>query len=132
MGSVDQLYQEFGDELRPDRDSFCFQNAIKVMLVLALKDPSLPARIYEVNTPKGIHAYLVYRNEVYNKGITWPNNFYPDYSLEEIQKVGIDRTHTLLRQITGKEDDQYNYGSFVERRLPAELLHLPKRLLKRE
>jgi len=107
--------QRVYSEVAPVKDAFCFQNALNAMFLLNQKYPAELTQIYSVDTPKGTHAYLVHYGAVYNKGVTWTNEYYPNYSLEEIQEQGKDVTVDLLEQVLEIQDDIHSYGRFIRK-----------------
>ena len=108
-------------EVKTVRDAFCFQNAINALIIIAKKEKNLDLpQIYEIDTPKGPHAYFVYKNHVFNKGVTWVNDHYPDYSLDQIQNLGKDVTRDLIEQILDIQEDYHGYRRFVERNFGQE------------
>lgn len=79
----------------------CFQNALKATLDIykKSKEEVLP-RIWRVVIPEmnDSHAYLQIGEEVYNAGITWTNEKYPEFNIEELKKKGMDVTTSVLVQ----------------------------------
>lgn len=103
-------------EVSPVKDAFCFQNGLNALLILAQKYPQESPAIYSVDTPKGTHAYFVYKGTVFNRGVTWSNDYYPNYSLQEVQQKGQNVTIDLLEQVLGIQEDIHGYGRFIRKR----------------
>jgi len=75
-------------EFRLSIDSYmsCYFNALRWTMHIFDATNELP-RTYGVQFEHDHHAYLVYRDVVYNQGVTWPDAKYPDYSLRQLQRV---------------------------------------------
>ncbi len=102
-------------EISPVKNAVCFENGLNALVLLAQKG-QYSVQIYEMDTPKGKHAYLIYKNQVFNSGITWPNDFYPDYTLDELQRNGIDVTQKLIEEVLGYREDRNNYRNFIKKK----------------
>lgn len=120
---------EFGREILPDWDAFCFQNALKAFLLVKEKYPQSELSIYSVDTPKGTHAYLLLNGRVYNQGVTWITDYYPNFSEEQLKQIGKDVTTELLLKVSGLVEDQHNYRRYIEKKLGKNFLVLASKIL---
>ncbi len=64
----------------------CFSNAVYASLSVLVTDKRLP-RIIQVRLPDDLHAYLVYDGKVFNSGVTWKDDLYPSYSLDDLRRL---------------------------------------------
>lgn len=62
----------------------CIQNAF--INFLKAKENGLDAEIWFVGGDIK-HAYLQIEDNILNEGVTWGNNSYPDFTLEELQEL---------------------------------------------
>lgn len=61
----------------------CVHNAYKAVLLLRQKGYS--PRVWFIIGVN--HAYLELEGEVYNEGVTWMNNHYPNYDINQIKEL---------------------------------------------
>lgn len=125
--SIEQLIEK----VEPDPKADCFTNAVYASLNILQADTSETPRIYEMGTPEGPHAYLLLRGQAFNKGVTWPNNHYPDYSTMEIIERGEDVTKEILEQVLDPEIDTNHYHRHVVGKYGEEGLGLARMLFNR-
>ncbi len=106
--AVTELQNKF--LIEPALNLGCHHNALIGALKIFLFEDRFP-QIWQVKRPETneSHAYLVYNQEVYNNGVTWPDTTYPDVDLETLQEQGSNITSRLiigaLKPLLGKEDD---------------------------
>jgi hypothetical protein len=103
----------------------CFHNGLHALIRVYEKTSIVP-KIYQVDTPElGFHAYLVHENVVYNRGVTWTTDAYPNYSLEQLKLIGEDKTEVLLSSVllaVENGDDSMGFvtlGKIIEAKLPG-------------
>ena len=114
------------------RGAYCFQHALNALVLVAKSDCENLPRIFSVDTPKGRHAYFVYGNRVFNQGVTWINNFYPDYSFEKVVEKGTDETRNLIEQVLGIQEDVYGYHRFIDKHFGEEGIKIIQELYKKQ
>lgn len=119
------------DSFLADSNLDCFSNALVAAIQMTKTEPGITPRIYQMQTPRGAHAYLVSGGAVLNAGVTWPTAYYPDYSLEQLQKDGTDVTQKVLRGTLSFEEDKQNYQRLIKSRFGAEGLGLARMLYNR-
>lgn len=124
---IDQLIGKV--EIDPNAD--CFTNALYASIKIIESDSSETPRIYEMDTPEGPHAYLLLRGQAFNKGVTWSNNHYPDYSAVQITENGKDVTEKVLGQVLDPEQDTNNYHRHLLNKFGDEGLGLARMLFNR-
>ena len=98
-----------------DKNKNCVDNAFANAKLV--KEEGGLAKVILVQTEMGKHAYLVVDDNVYNEGVTWGDDRYPDYSIQQLNDMiemeyAEDLTEELYR--AEREDDLYhtNEGSF--------------------
>jgi len=106
--AVSSLQSEFN--IKPNDQISCYANAFVAALKIFVLENIVP-QVFHVEVPNldDEHSYLVYRDQVYNTGITWPDATYPNIDLLTLQSQGKDVTSYLfckaLEASRGKEDD---------------------------
>ncbi len=66
----------------------CIHNGYRALQIARRNDPeekNLPQRLLFVLPQK--HAYLQIGEEIFNEGVTWPSQAYPDFTLEELENM---------------------------------------------
>lgn len=94
-----ELEKIYGQNVKAVSSLKCFPNAIHALFhIYQQTDGKVFPRIWRMVIPEinDSHAYLQVDNQIYNRGITWPDHKYPDYTLAEIQQKGLDVTTTAL------------------------------------
>lgn len=103
-----------------ERDLSCYHNAFKAIVGLMMKRRHFTyetfPRIYTVDTPEGYHAYLAYRDKIFNQGVTWVDHTYPDYTLNELKAQGRDDTVMIIGHAI---DEIAQTGSFEDLKFTA-------------
>lgn len=85
--------------IKPLTDLDCFANAFRASLDIFTKtDGEILPRIWRVVFPeiKDSHAYLQIGENIYNSGVTWTGNKYPNIDLETVKEKGLDLTTATL------------------------------------
>ncbi len=102
---TDLLVREYGSSVLAVEGISCYHNALKASMSIFIESHGeyLP-RIWGVDIPElnDHHAYLEHGGLVFNKRITWPDSKYPDFSLQQLRKVGMDNTTNIL--LSGMEE----------------------------
>lgn len=121
---VERLVVNFGDGVWATEGLACQHNAFVASVVMFRLEETwseLP-RIWQVrglgDDGLDVHVYLVYDGKVYNQGVTWPDDRYPNFSLEELEQRGEDVTgliyaRAVLAFDTG--DDEGGFARLLER-----------------
>lgn len=100
---VEDLYESYG--VRAYEKLACYQNAVIALLMIFAEDQEELPWIYlvEFGDPDEVdcrvQTYLVYRGKVYQRGVTWLGNEFPDFHLSELKQYGRDVTFPLLGQV---------------------------------
>lgn len=79
----------------------CFQNALRATMdVYKRSEGKILPRIWRVVLPEmnDSHAYLQVGGEIYNAGVTWIDEKYPDLDINTLKQKGLDVTTTVLVQ----------------------------------
>ncbi len=95
------LEKQYGHEINALPELKCFPNAVRASFhIYNITNGEILPRVWRVVIPeiKDSHAYLQIGNEIYNQGVTWPDDKYPNFNLSEIKKHGLDVTTTALTQ----------------------------------
>lgn len=80
----------------------CIDNAYRNTLIA--REFGYAPSIWFVSTPIGNHAYLEIDGLVYNGGVTWGTDIYPNLSYEEILQLSYDGKAV---EITNELDEAY-------------------------
>lgn len=94
---VESLIGKYGADIEAVPGLACYLNGLNASLIIFLKSGGkIVPRLWCVETEAGVHTYLQYEGMVYNRRVTWPDNTYPDFPLEELKKKGTDVTIQTL------------------------------------
>lgn len=107
--NLSELQDEFGFQI--DRHVACFHNAFRVCMLVLETTHELPHIWRVVFEGEDAHAYVVLRGLVYNSGVTWSDNTYPDFDMKELENRGEDVTVNVLeaaiKAYNGEPDDMH-------------------------
>ena len=88
------------------KEADCIHNGYRALQIARRNDPkeeNLPKRLLFVRSKK--HAYLQIGREVFNEGVTWPSQAYPNFTLEELEKM-LENEEAI--DLTGILDSAYS------------------------
>jgi hypothetical protein len=94
--------REISEQLYFDSRMNCIDNAYNNTLIL--REYGYNPSIWFVSTPIGNHAYLEIEGLIYNSGVTWGTDRYPNLSYEEILQLSYDGNAV---EITNELDEAY-------------------------
>lgn len=97
---VRRLTEQYGDRVRAFSWMACFHNALKTMMTVFIgSHGKILPRVWDVEfTEMGAnhHAYLEIDGMVFNKGITWYDDKYPNLDTDQLYLRGRDLTKIML------------------------------------
>jgi hypothetical protein len=93
----------------------CFYSGFYNLICSSHIQPEINCDLFDVKTKLGRHAYLKVADHILSKGFTWPNDYFPELTINEVKAQGSNCTLSVVRQSLLLEEDCNGYSRALYR-----------------